>query len=144
MKFLNKNYLEEDHNKTGTLVDKARQKQERIAIHLNTPSMLPQSRDNVIVWLLFNYIKTSKENYFEYWLYKIYTKYILLVPCGFLFKKKKLTQSSRENSRDLPFSQIAIMGMLCFSRGSRFMKMYWKVCNNNVLASWYNQHYTPF
>lgn len=47
-----------------------------------------------------------------------------LVPCGFLFKKKKLTQSSRENSRDLPFSQIAIMGMLCFSRGSRFMKMY--------------------
>lgn len=46
-----------------------------------------------------------------------------LVPCGFLFKKK-LTQSSREKSRDLPFSQIAIMGMLCFSRGSRFMKMY--------------------
>lgn len=103
MKFLNKNYLEEDHNKTGTLVDKARQKQERIAIHLNTPSMLPQSRDNVIIWLLFNYIKTSKENYFEYWIYKIYTKYILFSPLWIFIKKKKINpEFSRKFARS-PF-----------------------------------------
>lgn len=66
------------------------------------------------IFLNIEYMKFSLNIYF-------------LVPCGFLNKillKQKLTQSSREKSRDLPFSQIAIMGMLCFSRGSRFMKMY--------------------